>query len=134
MNPILLDQTILALKREATHSMAADVLHRRMVLATGQHIPFQRFLDALRQRPERFAIIAAGPPVADQSAWTQTERADYALAWFCAGTHVPIVTLTERPTDPLFPPAATESTSTVLTDVHDALASLLCGTAAMDDE
>jgi hypothetical protein len=124
----LLDHAARVLDHQPTRSMEAEPLYRRAVRESGVDLSFPRFMAAVRERTDRFAVIPPDPILGCAEAWDARQRSLYQAALEAAGRTQPLIVLTERPVDPvdlLEPRAAPGTAADVFGDVHDALTHLL---------
>lgn len=124
----LLEHAARVLDHQPTRSMAAEPLYRRTVRESGSDMPFPRFMDAVRQRTDHFAVIPPDPVIGATDAWDPRQRSLYEAALEAAGMTQPLIVLAERLTDPVVEHADRKlSTATfdVLRDAHDSLTHLL---------
>ena len=92
----LLEQAARVLEHQPTRSMEAAALHRRAVRETGLDVPFNRFVDALRDRPNHFTVVPPDPVVGAAAAWDPRQRCLYEAAMEAAGMTQPLIVLAER--------------------------------------
>lgn len=132
---VLLEHAARVLDHQPTRSMHAGPLHRRAVREAGVEMPFPRFMEAVCDRPDHFAVIPPDPVVGAAAAWDPRQRSLYEAAMEAAGMTQPLIVLAERCVDPAVdgvsrpapqsmherPAAATD----IFADVHDALTHLL---------
>lgn len=125
MNP-LLDHVARVLDHQPTRSMEAEPLYRRAVRETGVALPFPRFMAAVREHADQFAVLSPDPVIGAASAWDARQRCLYEAALEAAGMTQPLIVLT-RVNDPFAGDDARSSGSStdVFADVHDALTHLL---------
>lgn len=125
MNP-LLEHAARVLDHESTRSMHAEPLHRRAVRESGVDLPFTRFMDAVRERTDRFAVIVPDPVLGATRTWDPRQRALYEAALEAAGLVQPLIVLTGRQRDPTaVAPPEPATPAAILGDVHEALTNLL---------
>jgi hypothetical protein len=107
----------------------ADVLHGRVQADLRREVPYRRFVDALRRREDRFAVLPCPLGVAEQPGWVAEETSVYAAALSAAGASgAPTVALASSP-----PPADCPSAHNpgdaqpdgLLAELHATLADLL---------
>lgn len=133
---VLLEHAARVLDHQPTRSMHAIPLHRRAVRETGVDIPFPRFMEAVSDQPDHFAVIPPDPVVGAAAAWDPRQRSLYEAAMEAAGMTQPLIVLAERRVSPAgcsvdpdpCPPAPGDLPDTardVFADVHDALTHLL---------
>jgi hypothetical protein len=105
--------------------MPADRLCERITAETGLGIGVPLFVETLRARPERFAVMMPPFSVREQSGWRTAERTAYERALADAGLSAPVVTLAAaltQDTEALPAPGAPPGS---LADVHAAVAELI---------
>lgn len=143
----LLEHAARVLDHQPTRSMQAEPLYRRTIRETGTVVPFPRFMNAVRERTDRFAVIPPDPVIGSIEAWDPRQRSLYEAAMEAAGMTQPLIVLAERLGDPhsMFAPdrdqdggaggpdpRAAESfpgtAADVFRDVHAALTHLLHAT------
>lgn len=125
MNSVL-EHAARVLDHQPTRSMAAESLYRRTIRESGCYMPFPRFMDAVRERSDHFAVIPPDPVIGAADAWDPRQRSLYEAALEAAGMMQPLIVLAERLTDvtdahELRSPA----TFDVFRDAHDSLTHLL---------
>jgi hypothetical protein len=132
MNSVL-EHAARVLDHQPTRSMHAAPLHQRAVRETGVAMPFPRFMEAVAERPDHFAVIPPDPVVGAAAAWDPRQRSLYEAAMEAAGMTQPLIVLAERRVprdDPSADPARAASdhpatAADVFGDVHDSLTHLL---------
>lgn len=126
MNP-LLEHAARVLDHQPTRTMEAEPLYRRAVHESGVALPFTRFMAAVRERADEFAILSPDPVVGAAHAWDPRQRCLYEAALGAAGLTQPLIVLTRRMPDPLMveDDGSPDSTADVFADIHDALTHLL---------
>ena len=131
---VLLEHAARVLDHQPTRSMHAGPLHRRAAREAGVEMPFPRFMEALRDRPDHFAVIPPDPVVGAAAAWDPRQRSLYEAAMEAAGMTQPLIVLAERCVDPALEDVSAPTMPThggaaaatdVFADVHDALTHLL---------
>ncbi|MBR9988782.1 MAG: hypothetical protein KFH98_03445 [Gemmatimonadetes bacterium] len=128
----LLEHAARVLDHQPTRSMEAGPLHLRAVRETGVDVPFDRFMDDLKQQPDHFAVIPPDPVIGAVSGWDPRQRSLYEAAMEAAGMMQPLIVLAERrvdnPADSGGADAGAPRPATVTDvfgDVHEALTHLL---------
>lgn len=124
MRPELIEHATRLLNQAPTRCMNADRLHDLVRGDLGIELSFRRFMDAVGQRPDRFAVIACQLAVNEPRGWDGEEQAAYAHALAGTGLTSPTITLVERPIDPTVVADDTQPRD-LLVDVHAALTDLL---------
>ncbi|HEX6308852.1 MAG TPA: hypothetical protein VFZ69_11730 [Longimicrobiales bacterium] len=124
MNPFL-EHAARVLEHQPTRSMEAEPLYRRAARESGISLPFPRFMEAIRERTEQFAVIAADPVLGAAADWNPRQRSLYQAALDAAGLTQPLVVLTEPLHEPVERPPGADGVADVLADVHAALTHLL---------
>lgn len=125
----LLEHAARVLDHQPTRSMEAEPLHRRAVRESGIDLPFPRFMEAVRERSDQFAVIVPDPVMRAAADWNPRHRSLYQAALDAAGLTQPLIVLTERLHDPTEPdgepPVGAATAADVFTDMHEALTHLL---------
>jgi hypothetical protein len=131
----LLDHAIRLLEHEPTRCMTGDALYQRTRQDTGMRLSLGGFLATLEQRPDRFAVVRAGPARADAVGWHAEELSVYRAALARAGLSDCFVTLAERPADSGFSvqPGPHAAAGSFLADVHGSITHVLSASHANDD-
>jgi len=124
MNPVL-DQAARVLDHQPTRSMDAEQLYRRVTRETGVSLPFDGFMKAVRERPGRFAVIAADPGIGTARAWDARQRSLYQAALEAAGLLNPLIVLTERRATEPAPGDAPVTPDDIIAEAQDSLVHLL---------
>lgn len=96
---VLLEHAARVLDHQPTRSMHAGPLHRRAVREAGVEMPFPRFMEAVCDRPDHFAVIPPDPVVGAAAAWDPRQRSLYEAAMEAAGMTQPLIVLAERCVD-----------------------------------
>lgn len=134
---VMLEHAARVLDHQPTRSMHAAPLHRRTMRETGVEMPFPRFMEAVSDQPDHFAVIPPDPVVGAAAAWDPRQRSLYEAAMEAAGMTQPLIVLAERRVSAgcsfdRDAPAATggacagrDTATAVFADVHDALTHLL---------
>jgi hypothetical protein len=106
--------------------MAAESLYRRTIRESGCDMPYPRFMDAVRERSDHFAVIPPDPVIGAADAWDARQRSLYEAALEAAGMMQPLIVLAERLTD-VADAHETRSPGTfdVFRDAHESLTHLL---------
>jgi hypothetical protein len=128
MDPVL-EHAARVLDHLPTRSMEADRLYRQTVRDTGAGLTFRRFMDAMMERTDHFAVIPAAPGIGMTEGWDLHQRSQYAAAMEAAGMTQPLIVLAVPPADPAGEHAdgapSPAATFDVFRDAHDALTHLL---------
>jgi hypothetical protein len=121
------------LERAPARCLGADVLHERTRRDLGMELPFDRYLEQLRQWPDRVAVLAC--QFGERVGWAGPERDAYDAAMTRAGlSPAPLVMLTAREPAGGLEPAPCPACSPgheLLAELHTALVELLH--SAVDD-
>lgn len=134
LKPELIEHATRLLSQAPTRCINAEVLHDRIRRELAIDIPFDRFMETVRDRPDRFAVLSAPLAINEQRGWEGREQSVYAAALAAAGMPPTTITLVDQPADPTLVPAGTDATPgrvDLLADVHAGLADLLV--AACDE-
>lgn len=125
MNSVL-EHAARVLDHQPTRSMPAESLYRRTIRESGCDMPFPRFMDAVRERSDHFAVIPPDPVIGAADAWDARQRSLYEAALEAAGMMQPLIVLAERLTD-VDGAHEMQSSATfdVFRDAHDSLTHLL---------
>jgi hypothetical protein len=125
----LVEHAVHALEIAPSRCMEVDALYREVRRSAGRDVPMADFMAALRENPERLALVP--PPVAEAAAWSADEVAAYARALQGTGLMAePLVMLAvrespaDRDPDPPEPGQAAPERG-LLEEVHGALVELL---------
>lgn len=131
MKPELIEHATRLLQQASTRCMDAVMLHGLVQRDLGIELPFRRFMDTVRERPDRFAVLSCPFAVHEQRGWDGREQAAYAAALARAGLSSSTITLAERPADPMLVPqeSTAQTRPDLLTELHTALADLLLAAA-----
>lgn len=126
MNP-LLEHAARVLDHQPTRSMEAEPLYRRAIRESGETLPFPRFMAAVRERTDQFAVLAPDPVVRVAGAWDPRQRCLYEAALDAAGLTQPLIVLTRRSSDAAIDdePESDAASCDVLAEVHESLTHLL---------
>lgn len=102
------------------------MLHGLVQRDLGIELPFRRFMETIRERPDRFTVLSCHFAVHEQRGWDGQEQTAYAAALARAGMSPSTIALAERTADPMLVPQESEQMQPdLLAELHAALADLL---------